>query len=66
MPSAPDWEKKPARPGPGSDGAKVALSRTAAVGVHDAQAVRSDHPHAVRPRLRHQLPLGWPAPCPRR
>ncbi len=29
MPSAPDWAKKPARPRPGTSGARVALSRTA-------------------------------------
>ncbi len=29
MPSAPDWQKKPVRPRPGSRGARVAFSRTA-------------------------------------
>ena len=57
MPSAPDWQKKPIRPGGGTTGASVAFIRTRRVGVDHAEAVRSEHPHPGGPRHLDHLPL---------
>ena len=46
-PSAPDWQKKPARPRGGISGDSEALSETVGVGVDDAERVGADQPQAV-------------------
>ena len=59
MPSAPDWQKKPARPRGGISGESDALSDDLRVGVDDAEAVGPDHAQAVGARQPDQpaLPL---------
>ena len=49
-PSAPDWQKKPARPWVGNRGARVAFSRTAGSVFTQAEAVRADRPACRAPR----------------
>ena len=60
MPSAPDWQKNPTRPGGGTTGASVAFSRTAGSVFTSPEAVRAEHPHAVRPASATM----WRAPAP--
>ena len=61
MPSAPDWQKKPARPRGGISGESEALSETVGVGVDDAEAVGADQPQPVGAREPDQLALPHPA-----
>ena len=47
-PSAPDWQKKPIRPARRQHRGQRGVQPHRRVGVDDAEAVRPDHPHAVR------------------
>ncbi len=57
VPSAPDWQKNPARPRGGISGASEAFSDTSDGGVDDAEAVGADQPQAVGAGQPDQLAL---------
>ena len=56
-PSAPDWQKNPARPRGGITGASEAFSETSCGGVDHPEAVGTDQPQAVRAGQPDQLAL---------
>ena len=60
-PSAPDWQKKPARPRGGITEESEALSVHVGVGVDDAEGVGADQAQAVGAGQPDQAPLPHPA-----